>query len=78
MQKFHVEELAFLAAQAKFERAQADLQAHEDAREAAREHARQATEMLQEKTREVEWLRAQKAADDVSTLSYFDVVGVVT
>jgi hypothetical protein len=66
LQTFHKEELIFLAAQAKFERAQADLQAHEDAREAAREHAQQATEMLQEKSREVEWLRAQKAADDVS------------
>lgn len=42
------------------------LQAHETAREAAREHARQATEMLQEQNREVEWLRAQKGADDVS------------
>ena len=38
------------------------------AREVAREHASQATEMLQEKNREVEWLRAQKAADDVSIL----------
>ncbi|GJE88709.1 hypothetical protein PsYK624_047920 [Phanerochaete sordida] len=64
LQIFHKEELAFLAAQAKFERAKADLMAHEDAREAAREHAQQATEMLQEKSREVEWLRAQKAADD--------------
>ncbi|EKM58345.1 uncharacterized protein PHACADRAFT_252600 [Phanerochaete carnosa HHB-10118-sp] len=64
LHKFHQEELVFLAAQAKFERARADLTAHEDAREAAREHAQQATEMLQEKTREVERLRAQKAADD--------------
>ena len=43
-----------------------DWQAFEDAREAARDHAREATEMLQEKNREVEWLRAQKAVDDVS------------
>ncbi len=63
---FHKEELAFLAARAKFERAQADLQCYEDAREAARDHARDATEMLQEKNREIEWLRAQKHADDVS------------
>lgn len=87
LRKFRQEEIAFLAAQARFERAKADLQvpssrttswqvtlmyelqAYEDAREAAREHARQATEMLQEKNREVEWLRAQKAADDVSTLA---------
>ncbi|KAI0750550.1 hypothetical protein BC629DRAFT_1290256 [Irpex lacteus] len=61
---FHKEELAFLAARAKFERAQADLQCYEDAREAARDHARDATEMLQEKNREIEWLRAQKHADD--------------
>ncbi|KIP07650.1 hypothetical protein PHLGIDRAFT_127525 [Phlebiopsis gigantea 11061_1 CR5-6] len=64
LHKFHREELAFLAAQAKFERAKTDLQSHEDAREAAREHASQATEMLQEKNREVEWLTAQKSADD--------------
>ena len=33
---FHKEELAFMAARAKFERAQADLQCYEDARDAAR------------------------------------------
>lgn len=66
MRIFRKEELAFFAARARYERAQADLKAHEDSREAAREHAREATEMLQEKNREVEWLRAQKAADDVS------------
>ena len=63
---FHKEELAFMAARAKFERAQADLQCYEDARDAARDHAREATEMLQDKNREIEWLRAQKHADDVS------------
>ena len=47
------------------------LQSFEDAREAAREHAQEATEMLQEKNREIEWLRAQKAADDVSPSSSF-------
>ncbi|THG96239.1 hypothetical protein EW026_g5563 [Hermanssonia centrifuga] len=61
---FHKEELEFFAARAKYERAQADQKGFEDAREASREHARMATEMLQEKNREVEWLRAQKAADD--------------
>ncbi|KAI0342804.1 hypothetical protein BDW22DRAFT_1407342 [Trametopsis cervina] len=61
---FHKEELAFFAARAKYERAQADMQAFEDARDAARDHAREATEMLQEKNREIEWLRAQKHADD--------------
>ena len=55
-----------MAAKAKFQKAQAELQAHEDAREASRQHALEATEMLQEKNREVEYLRAQKAADDVS------------
>jgi len=61
---FHKEELEFLAARAKFEKAQTDLQSHEDARDAAQRHAQEATEMLQEKNREVEWFRAQKAADD--------------
>ena len=70
---FHKEELVYLAARSKYERAQADLQAYEDAREAARDHAREATEMLQEKNREVEWLRAQKAADDVSL--YLAILG---
>ena len=51
---------------AKYERAQAALQADEDARDASRNDARETTEMLQDKNREVEWLRAQKAADDVS------------
>ncbi|KAI0925823.1 hypothetical protein AcV5_008450 [Taiwanofungus camphoratus] len=64
LRTFHREELEFFAARAKYERAQADLQAHEDAREAARSHAREITEMLQEKNREVEWLRAQKVVDD--------------
>lgn len=61
-------ELEFFAMRAKYERAQADLQAQEDARDASRSHARETTEMLQEKNREVEWLRAQKAVDDVSGL----------
>ncbi|KAJ3525786.1 hypothetical protein NM688_g8352 [Phlebia brevispora] len=61
---FHKEELDYLSARSKYERAQANLQVYEDAREASRDHAREATEMLQEKNREVEWLRAQKAADD--------------
>ncbi|KAI0091236.1 hypothetical protein BDY19DRAFT_886286 [Irpex rosettiformis] len=64
LKAFHKEELAFLAARAKFERAEADLQCHEDARDAAREHASDATEMLQDKNREIEWMRAQKHADD--------------
>ncbi|EMD33995.1 hypothetical protein CERSUDRAFT_117516 [Gelatoporia subvermispora B] len=64
LRQYHKEELDFFAARAKFEKAQAELQAQEDAREAARNHAEEATEMLQEKNREVEWLRAQKAVDD--------------
>ena len=63
---FHKEELDYLAAKSKYERAQADLQAYENSREAARDHANEATEMLQDKNREIEWLRAQKHADDVS------------
>ncbi|KAI0671753.1 hypothetical protein C8Q78DRAFT_795036 [Trametes maxima] len=65
LREFHKAELEFFAARAKYERAQADLQAHEDAREASKQHAAEATEMLQEKNREVEWLRAQKAVDDL-------------
>ncbi|KAI0649098.1 hypothetical protein C8Q79DRAFT_1007664 [Trametes meyenii] len=64
LRDFHKAELEFFAARAKYERAQADLQAHEDSREASKQHAAEATEMLQEKNREVEWLRAQKAVDD--------------
>ncbi|KAI0359848.1 hypothetical protein OH77DRAFT_1394006 [Trametes cingulata] len=64
LRDFRKAEMEFLAARAKFERAQADLQAHEDAKEASKQHAQEATEMLQEKNREVEWLRAQKAVDD--------------
>ena len=68
MREFRKAELEFFAARAKYERAQADLQAQEDAREASRAHAKETTEMLQEKNREVEWLRAQKAVDDVSAI----------
>ncbi|CDO73709.1 hypothetical protein BN946_scf185015.g37 [Trametes cinnabarina] len=64
LREFHKAELEFFAARAKYERAQAELQALEEAREAAKQHAQEATEMLQEKNREVEWLRAQKATDD--------------
>ncbi|KAK7690651.1 hypothetical protein QCA50_005750 [Cerrena zonata] len=53
-----------MAAKAKFQKAQAELQAYEDAREASRQHSLEATEMLQEKNREVEYLRAQKGADE--------------
>ena len=67
LRDFRKVELEFLAAKAKYERAQADLQAHEDARDASRSYAQETTEMLQDKNREVEWLRAQKAADDVSS-----------
>ncbi|KAI0749772.1 hypothetical protein C8Q80DRAFT_645990 [Daedaleopsis nitida] len=64
LRDYHKVELEFFAARAKYERAQADLRAQEDARDASRTHARETTEMLQEKNREVEWLRAQKSADD--------------
>ncbi|KAI0787654.1 hypothetical protein C8Q74DRAFT_622325 [Fomes fomentarius] len=64
LRDFHKNELEFFAARAKYERAQADLRAQEDARDASRNQARETTEMLQEKNREVEWLRAQKAVDD--------------
>ncbi|KAJ8486779.1 hypothetical protein ONZ51_g4618 [Trametes cubensis] len=64
LREFHKAELEFFAARAKYERAQADLKALEDVREASKQHAQETTEMLQEKNREVEWLRAQKATDD--------------
>ncbi|KAH9945175.1 uncharacterized protein BXZ73DRAFT_38437 [Epithele typhae] len=64
LKEFRKVELEFFAMRAKYERAQADLQAHEDARDASRSFARETTEMLQDKNREIEWLRAQKAVDD--------------
>ncbi len=70
LRDFRKVELEFLAARAKYERAQAELDAFEDAREASKQHAQDATEMLQEKNKEVEWLRAQKAVDDVSPSPY--------
>ncbi|KAH9928262.1 uncharacterized protein B0H18DRAFT_252704 [Fomitopsis serialis] len=66
LRTFHKEELEYLAARARYEKAQAELAAVEDGRDAAREHAQEVTEMMQEKSKEVDWLRAQKAADDVS------------
>ena len=68
LKEFRKVELEFFAMRAKYERAQADLQAHQDARDASRSYAQEATEMLQDKNREVEWLRAQKSADDVSPI----------
>ncbi|KZT07768.1 uncharacterized protein LAESUDRAFT_677672 [Laetiporus sulphureus 93-53] len=64
LRTFHKEELEHLAAKARFDRAQAELWTYEDARETARDHAADITDMLKEKNLEVEWLRAQKAADD--------------
>lgn len=64
LRTYHKEELEFFAARAKYEKAQADLQAFEDSREASRQHAQDATEMLQDKNKEVEWMRAQKATHD--------------
>ncbi|CAL1716642.1 unnamed protein product [Somion occarium] len=61
---FHKEEITFMAARARFEKAQGELRAFEEAREAARQHALDATDMLQEKNHEVEYLRAQKSVDD--------------
>ncbi|OSX57808.1 hypothetical protein POSPLADRAFT_1061484 [Postia placenta MAD-698-R-SB12] len=64
LRQFHKDELEYLAARAKYERAQAELQTWEDMRDSARQHAAEVTDRLQEKNQEVEWLRAQKAADD--------------
>jgi len=54
----------YLDAKAKWEVAAADLNAKAEKLEAVKEHAQKQTELLQEKSREVEALRAQKATDD--------------
>ena len=54
----------YLSAKAKHESAVADLKAHVERLEACKEHARLQTELLQQKTREVEELRQQKAVDE--------------
>lgn len=59
----HAAEVVFLDAQRKLQVAQAELRAKEQALEASRDHAQRITERIQEKNREVELLRAQKAAD---------------
>jgi hypothetical protein len=56
----------YLNAKTQWERAAANLKASTDALEQSREHARSQTELLREKTAEVDRLRAQKATDDVS------------
>lgn len=56
--------MAFLAAQAVHEKAQATLRSAEETLEASREHARTTTEMLREKNEELEHLRLTKQADD--------------
>lgn len=71
LRAFHKEDLEYLAARARYEKAQAELAVVEDTREAAREHAMEVTEMMQEKSKEVEWLRAQKAADDVRVFAVY-------
>jgi hypothetical protein len=59
----HAAELAFLDAQRKLQVAQAGERATADALDSARAHAERTTGRVQEKNREVEMLRAQKAAD---------------
>jgi hypothetical protein len=59
----HAAELVFLEAQKKLQVAQATERATQDALDSARAHAERVTTRVQEKNREVEMLRAQKAAD---------------
>lgn len=77
LRAYHKEELEYLAARGRYEKAQAELAVVEDAREAARGHAMEITEMMQEKSQEVEWLRSQKAADDVSLVLQLGVIKLI-
>ncbi|KZT57935.1 hypothetical protein CALCODRAFT_495596 [Calocera cornea HHB12733] len=54
----------YLTAKAKWEQSAAYLKSSTEALEQSREHARNQTELLREKTAEVDRLRAQKATDD--------------
>ncbi|KZO91141.1 hypothetical protein CALVIDRAFT_459939, partial [Calocera viscosa TUFC12733] len=55
---------AYLSAKTKWEQAAAYLKSCTESLEQSREHARNGTELLREKTAEVDRLRAQKATDD--------------
>lgn len=56
----------FLKEKERFERVEAELRVRNSDYEAKREHASNQTDLLAEKTQELNDLRAQKAADDVS------------
>lgn len=62
----HKARLRFLKEKERYERVEAQLRSIEADYEAKREHAAQQTDLLAEKTQELNDLRAQKAADDVS------------
>ena len=57
-------ENAYNIARTKYEAAQAELAALEDVLETSKRNAREATEIMQEKLRDVNMLRAQKGVDD--------------
>jgi len=64
LSRFQEEERAFLAARTKYEAAQAYLHSEKEALERVRSSARDVTERLQEKSQEVDGLRATYAVDE--------------
>ncbi|KAG9073555.1 hypothetical protein FS749_015003 [Ceratobasidium sp. UAMH 11750] len=56
--------MKYLAAKAAWEKAAADLKSKNEMLDSTKEHARIQTELLQEKSKEVDQLRTQKATDD--------------
>lgn len=65
----------YLDAKAKWEVADADLKAKTEEVEAVKAHLKQQTELLQEKSKEVEAFRERKSTDDVS-YGELDFIGV--
>jgi hypothetical protein len=58
--------MKFLSAQAKHERALAELKTRTESLAAIKKHAAEQTALLEAKTKEVEEVRASKAVEDVS------------
>lgn len=55
-----------------YDRIEADLRSREEQYDAARQHSQAQTELLADKTQELNDLRSQKAADDVSPICVRD------
>jgi len=64
MGEFQKHEAVFLAARTKFEAAQARLHSEDETIVIVRDHAKEATDSLQEKTKEVDSLRAKYSSDE--------------